>query len=95
MLPIACTVSARLKLIDDRTVSVAVAARLVHHVADIVDHIGVVASAAIHLVGTNTAIQRVIARATKQRVISDAAVHVSADWVLGVSLNTSPSRSTT
>ena len=34
---------------------------LVDHVARIVDHIGVVASAAKHLVGTGAAIQRVVA----------------------------------
>ena len=59
MLPMACTGSARLKLTDDRTVSVPSPPVSFDHVAHIVDHIGVVASAAIHLVGAGAAVQRV------------------------------------
>ena len=59
MLPMACTASARLKLTDDRTVSVPSPPVSFDHVAGIVDHIGVVTGATKHLVGTSAAIQRV------------------------------------
>ena len=58
MSPMACTGSARLKLIDDCTVSMPLATGLVDHVAGIVDHVGVVASAAQHVVGAGAAIEQ-------------------------------------
>ena len=61
MSPMACTGSARLKLTDDCTVSMPLAAGLVDDIAGIVDHVGVVASPAKHVVGAAAAIERIVA----------------------------------
>ena len=58
MSPMACTASARLKLIDDLHRVNAASTGLVDDVAGIVDHIGVVASPAKHVVGAGAAIEQ-------------------------------------
>ena len=75
MLPIACTRISKAEADRGQNRVAAVAARLVHHVADIVDHISVVARPAKHLVGTNTPVQRVAAVKTRQHVGAAIANH--------------------
>ena len=59
------------------TVSVPPPAALDHLVAGIVDVVDVVAAAAGHRVGAETAIQRVVAAAAVERVVAGAADQVS------------------
>ena len=46
----------------------AIAAALLDHVADVVDHVGVVAQSAEHTVGADAAVQRVVAGEAKKNV---------------------------
>ena len=66
---------------DDRVG--ALAHGLVHHVAGIVDEVGVVAGAAGHGVGTGAAVQRVVAGAADQRVVAGVADQGVGELVAG------------